>query len=431
MVSALRVPGWLLTLAFAVASCSTEEPGVEGAAGQNAGGTGANTSGTTGAPATGGSLASGGTVATGGGTAGNTAGGSTAMPSAGNGGASGGSGAGAGSGGTTSGGAGADAGGAAGTPGSGGSVSTPVSDLPLPPGAGGKPKPSGAVGGLKVLDWAGFKAAVSYTFDDSNSSQISKYAELQALGVPFTFYLQTGKSESTNAVWTQALKDGHELANHTKSHSMTPNGADVDDATKFIEDTFKIKVWSLAAPYGTTGYGDLAKTRFLTNRGVNNGLMGPGDNTDPFQLFCFVPNAGASQKAMDDQIVAARDAGKWRIVLIHGFTGGTDGAYNAVSFENFANSVKASKALGDLWLDTVVDVASYWRGQKTFSQVTPTTSGDAQTWNWTLPSHFPPGKHLRVSVTGGNLTQKGAPLPWNDHGFYEVALDAGSLTLSP
>ena len=54
--------------------------------------------------------------------------------------------------------------------------------------------PSGTPGNLTVLDWAGFKAAVSYTFDDTNSSQIEHYAELQALGVRMTFYLITGKT---------------------------------------------------------------------------------------------------------------------------------------------------------------------------------------------------------------------------------------------
>jgi hypothetical protein len=48
-----------------------------------------------------------------------------------------------------------------------------------------------------------------------------------------------------------------------------------------------------------------------------------------------------------------------------------------------------------------------------------------------LPEHFPPGKFLRVSVTGGTLKQKGAALPWDARGYYEVALDAGSLTLGP
>ena len=52
-------------------------------------------------------------------------------------------------------------------------------------------------------------------------------------------------------------------------------------------------------------------------------------------------------------------------------------------------------------------------------------------WTWTLPAHFPPGRYLRVKVDGGTLTQASAPLPWDEHGYYEVALDAGTLTLSP
>jgi peptidoglycan/xylan/chitin deacetylase (PgdA/CDA1 family) len=287
------------------------------------------------------------------------------------------------------------------------------------------------VGGLKVLVWAGFKAAVSYTFDDSNSSQISHYQELAALGVRFTFYLQTGKSESNNAVWADAVKAGHELGNHTKSHSSNATGEDIDAATTFIEDKFKVKVWTMAAPNGAAGYTDLAKTRFLINRGVNNGLVGPNDNSDPFTLFCYIPPTGASKGDLDGQVTSARSAGKWRIVLVHGFTGGSDGAYQPIAFDNFTAHVKASKALNDVWLDSVVNVGAYWRGQKAFSQVTPTTSGTSQTWTWTLPAHFPPGKFLRVTVTGGSLSQKGVALPWNGHGYYEVALDAGSLTLSP
>jgi len=33
-------------------------------------------------------------------------------------------------------------------------------------------------------------------------------------------------------------------------------------------------------------------------------------------------------------------------------------------------------------------------------------------------------------VTGGTLRQGGKVLPWNDAGYYEVALDPGSLTIS-
>lgn len=60
-----------------------------------------------------------------------------------------------------------------------------------------------------------------------------------------------------------------------------------------------------------------------------------------------------------------------------------------------------------------------------------TTAGDATTWTWTLPDHFPGGHSLRVAVDGGTLTQGGEPLPWDGHGFYEIALDAETLTWTP
>ena len=85
----------------------------------------------------------------------------------------------------------------------------------------------------------------------------------------------------------------------------------------------------------------------------------------------------------------------------------------------------------DVWSDTLVAVAAYWRAQKIVQTATPVTAGGTTTWTWTLPAHFPPGKYLRVKVDGGTLSQAGKPLAWDDHGYYEVALDAGTLALGP
>ena len=79
--------------------------------------------------------------------------------------------------------------------------------LPIPPG-GTVPKPAGAVGNLTVLNWAGFHAAVTYTFDDSIPSQIANYPKLQATGVHMTFFL-VGNSDGNSPIWAQGAKDGH------------------------------------------------------------------------------------------------------------------------------------------------------------------------------------------------------------------------------
>jgi peptidoglycan/xylan/chitin deacetylase (PgdA/CDA1 family) len=331
----------------------------------------------------------------------------------------------AGNGGTTG------TGGMAGTTGTGGAVTIGASGLPIPPG-GNVPQPSGTPGNLAVLDWAGFKAAVSYTFDDTNSSQIQHYAELQALGVHMTFYLITGKTTEFNSpVWSQALQDGHELGNHTHSHVQTGTAADVDLGDMELRQKFGITVWTMAAPYGDASYQPLASSRYLINRGVGDGQIAANGNTDPFNVNCYVPPEASLASAFNAKIDALRTAGRWETVLVHGFTGGSDGAYQPVAIAEFTAGVEHTKSFGDVWIDSVVNVGAYWRGQKTFSSVTPAVSGDTTTWTWTLPAHFPPGKYLRVKVDGGTLTQAGQTLAWDAHGYYEVALDAGSLTLSP
>src|SRR3954463_8763256 len=96
----------------------------------------------------------------------------------------------------------------------------PHPSLPVPPGYQ-VPRPSGRPENLRVLDWAGFRGAVTYTFDDSQPSQIEHYAELQAAGVPMTFYLSSGWENTSPqyvATWQQAVRDGHEIGNHTVHH---------------------------------------------------------------------------------------------------------------------------------------------------------------------------------------------------------------------
>ena len=181
------------------------------------------------------------------------------------------------------------------------------STLPTPPGSGNVSRPSGATANLKVLPWAGFKSAVSYTFDDSQPSQIAHYAELQAEHVPMTFYVSIANSTeaSYDATFTEAVKDGHEIGNHTDHHCQadltgcsfgTPlaNLADeLDTCTAYIPQHFGQKaVWTGASPFGDTGYDTDASSRFFLYRGVSSGTIAPNDDTDPFDLPCLLAATG-------------------------------------------------------------------------------------------------------------------------------------------
>lgn len=337
---------------------------------------------------------------------------------------------------------------ASGSSGAGGGGVSAVSNLPVPPGSGAEPQPSGAAQNLVVLPWAGFHSAVTYTFDDAQPSHIAHWPELKAEGIRGTFYLNTLSQASEagfDATWQDALKDGWELGNHTVHHcyanGMCTNGAtfttidaELDDVTTYIEGTAKqADVWTAAYPFGDTGYEPASMSRFFLARGVSPGTIAPGGATDPFNLPCVAAVAAGGEPAskFSGDIDAARAQGSWLIFLFHSIAPTSQAWYATTDITAITGSIDHAKSLADVWIDSVVNVGAYWVAQKLVAGAAPTTNGGATSWSWKLPAHFPPGKFLRVTVDGGKLSQGGHALAWDAHGYYEVALDAGTLSLSP
>jgi len=318
----------------------------------------------------------------------------------------------------------------------------------------GMPIPSAGVslqgvtsGPITILNWGGFKAATSWTFDDSQPSQIQHYAEVQAVGAPVTYYIvpgENGDASNYDATWSAAASAGDELGNHTQNHcqanltncmtgkSTGSLASELDTATSYIVQHYPQKaVWTGASPYGDTGYDSAASSRFLIYRGVQGGTMLPNDNTNPFDVPCHMAAQGENASQFNAVTDAARSAGAWQIFLIHTMTPTSANWYNPVAVTDVTGAMTHAKSSGDTWVDSVVNVGAYWRGLKTLASANRTTSGVTTTWTWTLPSNFPTGKYLRVTVPGGGtLSQKGTPITENPDGFYSVSLDAGSLTLT-
>jgi peptidoglycan/xylan/chitin deacetylase (PgdA/CDA1 family) len=340
-------------------------------------------------------------------------------------------------------------GGAGGGGGSGGSAGG-MSKLPVPPGPNNLPKPSGAAANLKVLPWAGFKAAVTYTFDDSQPSQIDHFAEVKATGVPVTYYITTVNAgyPGFDATWKDAFAQGSELGNHTVNHcnfNLTcPSGgqalataqAEIDGATDYIKTKLGAPdVYTMAYPFGDTGYRAVAQSRFFLGRiagpGNNNGMVAPGDSTDPFLMPVIPAVGGEPASKFNGDIDATRTQGNWLTFLFHTLLPDAQNWYAGVDIGAVTGSIAHAKSLSDVWIDTFANVGSYWLGQRTLQAVTPSVASGTMTWTWTLPPHFPPGRFMRVTVDGGTLKQNSTTLAWDGHGYYEVALDLGTLSWSP
>jgi hypothetical protein len=316
-----------------------------------------------------------------------------------------------------------------GGPGNGGSTGTPVSNCGLPPGpSSGVAAPTGSGTKLDVLPWAGFKAATSFSLDDGNSSQIQNYSTLNGMGVHLTFYLVTGWSSANDAIWKQAIKDGHEIGNHTQSHSCGTASQGQSD----LKSKLGVTAYTLAAPNGDTSCGSSVDSlNLLLNRGVNGGSVSftADDSSVAKNLPTNLPPSGASASSLTGPIDTAYSKGEWSTFCIHGFTGDSS-AYQPFALSSLTDAVKTEKQKKDLWIDSMQAVGGYWRAAHVFAKATKSSSGSDTTWKWTVPKNSPPNTCLRVKPDGGVVKQNGAAIPWDDHGYYEISFDAGEVTLS-
>ncbi|HWU49800.1 MAG TPA: polysaccharide deacetylase family protein [Asticcacaulis sp.] len=322
--------------------------------------------------------------------------------------------------------------------------------LPQPTATTLVPRPTGTRADLKVLPWAGFHSAVSYTFDDSSPSQIENWPKIKAEHVRSTFYIvPNAQGESGyEATFKDIVALGNELGNHTWHHCRAaqlggadlkgcPDGFSIDEeldkTSAYIKSLGQPDVWTMAYPFGDTGYIDAVKPRFLLARGVFPGLVGADDNTNPY-ILPIVAHAGDPNPPGGDDVAVfnadldrAQAEGKWLVFLFHTLlpTSSNWGAGENVAA--VTGSMEYAKS-HDMWIDSVVNIGSYWIGERLVDNAAKTQSGDVTTWSWTLPPHFPAGRVLRVTVDGGELSQGGKALAWDPHGYYEVSLDAGSLS---
>ncbi|HYP98692.1 MAG TPA: polysaccharide deacetylase family protein [Polyangiaceae bacterium] len=305
-----------------------------------------------------------------------------------------------------------------GTGGSGPTSAVKCDNLSLAPKMTGVAKPSGAAGGLKVLDWAGFTGAASFTFDDNTPSQLANYTALKGTGGHFTWFLI---ASSAGTGYKATIADGQEIANHTQTHPMSPATNEVDKAQTTLKTNYGVDVHSMAAPNCLDGWKQYAApAKLFQDRGPCGGsvaAVSPRDSTDPFGLPAYLPAEGAAASALSGQI----SAGKWRIYVIHGFDS-QNGTYQPVPIASVTGAM--SKAVSDgYWVEGMTNIGAYWQGQKLIPASATTTA------MWTLPANFPPNMCVRITTTGGTVTQKGNTIAWDDHGYYQISLDAGEVTI--
>jgi peptidoglycan/xylan/chitin deacetylase (PgdA/CDA1 family) len=234
----------------------------------------------------------------------------------------------------------------------------------------------------------GKKMALSLTFDDARISQIDKGIPiLDKYKVKGTFYLSPNATMQRVEGWKKAIKNGHDIGNHSLVHPCTGNfkwsrdnalenysllsmGMELDSANKLIEEMLDYTPVSFAYPCGQTyigsglqtkSYVPLISSRFQTGRT----WMDEAPN-DP--VFCDLSQLTGMEldgktfnqvkKIIDD----ARENGSWLILAGHEM----DDEGRQTSLLNTIDSIclYALDPANGIWIDHVQNIANYIRAER-------------------------------------------------------------------
>jgi beta-glucosidase len=234
----------------------------------------------------------------------------------------------------------------------------------------------------------GKRMALSLTFDDARLSQADKGIPLlDKYGVKGTFYVSPGNMLQRLEEWKKAVRNGHDIGNHSLVHPCTGNFAwsrdkaledytiqemndELDTASNIISKMLDIQPVSFAFPCGQkfVGRGKMVQSyipviasKFETGRGwLDEGANDPSF-CDMSQLTGMELD-GKSFEQVKNLIESAKSSGLWLVLAGHEMN-------EAGSQTSLLNTIEAickyaSDPANGIWLENVHTIAAYVREKR-------------------------------------------------------------------
>lgn len=228
------------------------------------------------------------------------------------------------------------------------------------------------------------RAAVSLTFDDARHSQADNgFDILDKYNIKATFYVNAWGVEERLGAWRRAVRNGHEIGNHTVRHPCSGNfgfarnnaledytlekiAEELDDASTQIENLLGIRpatyAYTCAQTFvgrgrNTRSYVPLVAERFVVGRGCRSETANDPAFCDLAQVAAFDVDGMDFERARALIDKAARN-NRWIIFAGHEIGPGT-GRQRTSSDTLEAICKYAADPENKLWIDTVENVGSY------------------------------------------------------------------------
>lgn len=231
--------------------------------------------------------------------------------------------------------------------------------------------------------WSPYCGAVSITFDDGTVNQLEKaIPPMDRLGIKGTFYIHPHGDdwEERLAPWKAVAKNGHEIGNHSLSHSCSSNflmnfgGLEELTIDKIEQDILIAqnrlneiaphqKDWTFGYPCSNTfvgrgihrqSYVPVIAKHFLAGR--SSGEYGFGNPPGIVDLSCVwgISTERMSGYEMIGLVEELIHRGLWVILIFHEIDGErlTNGSYDFKMLLNYLHRKQES-----IWTAPVVEVA--------------------------------------------------------------------------
>jgi peptidoglycan-N-acetylglucosamine deacetylase len=230
----------------------------------------------------------------------------------------------------------------------------------------------------------GKHAALSLSFDDARESQLDRgVLVFGETGLKVTFYLTASNLGARAADWKKAAAAGHELGNHSTNHPCSGNFVwararaledftldrmrqELSDATREIEVATGVRPVTFAYPCGqtfvgrgrsVTSYVPLVSELFISGRLWLSEAPNDPAYVDLAQLFGY-PMDDVDFNALEPVVRDTIDRGQWLVLAGHDIGEGPGRQVTRVeTIRALARYLQARQ--GDVWVDTVGNVASY------------------------------------------------------------------------
>ncbi len=233
----------------------------------------------------------------------------------------------------------------------------------------------------------GRRGAVSLSFDDGHPSQLNRAIPImEARGLRGTFYLSVKTDDYMKRFepWVDAAARGHEMGNHTRSHTCSRNFSDDPGAKGLERSTLEeIEADILAAEaalrerfpditertfaypcyqhwvgegVNRRSYVPIVARRFVAGRGVGEYMFFNNPATQDLAYLNCQPCERLSAAEMIGLVEVAASRGHWCVFAFHSIDGGRLGC-SEFDFTLLCDHLAAHQ--DRLWTAPVVEVAKH------------------------------------------------------------------------